>query len=83
MGSFSARHCCPRCVIKRADRNLLPWAEGNDHVKAAVNRLRVYVRLYSEGGCACTHKDCAKNLIRRLRDEFPAADHGGVCLVIE
>ena len=78
MGSFSARHCCPRCAIKRADQNLLPWAEGNEHVKAAVGRLRVYVRPGCEGGCTCTHKDCAKNLISRLHDEFPAADHGGV-----
>ena len=78
MGSFSARHCCPRCAIKIADQNLLPWAEGNEHVKAAVGRLRVYVRPGCEGGCTCTHKDCAKNLISRLHDEFPVADHGGV-----
>ena len=27
---------------------------------------------------SCTLKDCAKNLISRLHDEFPAVDHGGV-----
>ena len=75
---FSIRHCCPCCAIKRADQNLLPWAEGNDHVKTAVSSWRVYVRPGCEDGCTCTHKDCAKNLISRLHGAFPAADHGGV-----
>ena len=82
MGSFShkfsARHYCPHCAIKKADQNLLPWTEGNEHVKAAVSRLLVYVRPGCENGCTCTHKDCAKNLISRLHDEFPAVDHLGV-----
>ena len=37
LGSFSARHCCPRCLVKKDHMQYLPWREGNEEVKEAVS----------------------------------------------
>ena len=73
-----ASHCCPRCLVKKDHMKYLPWREGNEEVKEAVSRLRVYCRPGCESGCRCTHKDCAKSLVTCMWDKFKPDDHGGV-----